>query len=123
MGKIYLGGSLTDGVCAACVASCIGEARAFLWADQDVRDACDGDYMQLRVRREQPLDFYVRARALKPGVVRSTAVLRVMGFSVEGDDTCAYCGFATMDGEFPLCPDCEQCDECGHAEDCEEASA
>jgi hypothetical protein len=23
-----------------------------------------------------------------------------------------------MDGEFPLCPDCEQCEECGHAEDC-----
>jgi hypothetical protein len=118
MGKIYVGGSLVGGVCAACVASCIGEARAFLWAEADVRDACEWDYTRLRVRRDQPLD--ILAGGLPAGVVKDQAALRSMVFSVEGDNTCASCGLYTMGGEFPLCPDCEQCAECGHAEDCEE---
>ena len=121
MGKVYVGGSLVGGVCAACVASCIGEARVFLWGYPDVLEACEFDYMQLRVRRDKSLD--ILAGGLPAGVVRDQSVLRSMGFSVDGDPMCAACGLYTMDGEFPLCPDCEQCAECGHAEDCEERSA
>ena len=113
--KVYVGGTSGE-VCGACVARSIKEAKALLWGDSDVCDACDGDYYNLRVRRDRDLDIY--AKALPVGVVRDSAMLRVMGFYIEGDRPCVGCGLYTMGGEFPLCPDCEQCGECGHAEDC-----
>ena len=42
--------------------------------------------------------------------------LRAYGFSAEDDDICDACGLASMDGAFPVCPDCECCEECGHQE-------
>jgi hypothetical protein len=45
---------------------------------------------------------------------------REVGFAVDGDNRCASCGLADMDGEFPICDECGQCEECGHDEDCEE---
>lgn len=115
--KVYVGGSATN-VCAACVASCIGEAKAFLWGSPDVRDECEFDYTRLRVSRERRSDIVARAWSLETGVVRNSAALRAMGFGIDGDPACVSCGLYTMDGEFPLCPDCEQCADCGHAEDC-----
>ena len=117
--KVYVGGD-SDTICGACVADSVKEAKALLWNDSDVRDACDGDYYNLRVRRARQYDIIARAWSLEPGVVRNSAALRAMGFGIDGDPACVSCGLYTMDGEFPLCPDCEQCAECGHAEDCEE---
>ena len=113
--KVYVGGT-SEEVCGACVARSIKEAKALLWDDPDVCDACDGDYYSMRVRRARQYDIV--AKALPVGVVRDSAVLRAMGFCIEGDRPCVGCGLYTMDGLFPLCPDCEQCGDCGHAEDC-----
>lgn len=120
--KVYVGGASED-LCAACVANSVKEAKAVLWNDSDVRDACDGDYFNLRVRRKRSLDSVAREYQEPIGIIRGLGTLRAMGFWTEGDPACIACGLYTMDGEFPLCPDCEQCAECGHAEDCEEASA
>jgi hypothetical protein len=48
---------------------------------------------------------------------------REVGFSCDGDARCDSCGLADLDGEFPVCPECNQCVECGHDDDCEEAKA
>lgn len=48
---------------------------------------------------------------------------REVGFSCDGDSRCDTCGLADLDGEFPVCPECNQCEECGHEEDCEEDKA
>lgn len=122
MFKVYVGGD-SENTCGACVANSVKEAKAMLWNDSDVRDACDGDYYALRVRRARQYDIIARAWNLETGVVRNSAALRAMRFGIDGDPACVSCGLYTMDGEFPLCPDCEQCADCGHAEDCEEASA
>lgn len=116
--KVYVGGD-SDTLCGACVANSVKEAKALLWNDSDVCDACDGDYYALRVRRARQYDIIARAWSLEPGVVRNSAALRAMGFSIDGDPACVSCGLYTMDGEFSLCPDCEQCEECGHADDCQ----
>ena len=113
--KVYVGGSATN-VCAACIAGCIGEAKAFLWGSPDVRDECEFDYTRLRVSRERRHDAL--AKGLPIGLVKNSAALRAMGFWIDGDPACVSCGLYTMDGAFPLCPDCEQCADCGHAEDC-----
>ena len=117
--KVYVGGD-SENACGACVANSVKEAKALLWNDSDVRDACDGDYCNLRVRRERQHDIVARAWSLGAGVVRNIDALRAMGFCIEGDRPCVGCGLYTMDGLFPLCPDCEQCADCGHAEYCEE---
>ena len=122
MGKVYVGGD-SEGAFGACVANSVKEAKALLWTDSDVRDACDGEYYRLRAHRDRRLDNIARAWSLETGVVRNSAVLRAIGFGIDGDPACIACGLYTMDGEFPLCPDCEQCADCGHAEYCEEASA
>ena len=115
--KVYVGGD-SENTCGACVANSAKAAKALLWNDSDVRDACDGDYYALRVRRARQYDSVAKALSLPDGVVRSKAALRVMGFWTEGDVACISCGLYTMGDEFPLCADCEQCEECGHAEDC-----
>ena len=119
MGKVYVGGD-SENTCAACVANSVKEAKALLWNDSDVRDACDGEYFNLRVRRALQYDSVAREYQEPIGIIRRLGTLRAMGFWSEGDPACISCDLYTMDGEFPLCPNCEQCEECGHAEDCEE---
>lgn len=41
------------------------------------------------------------------------AVLREAGWRCEDDTTCDNCGLATLDGEFPVCPECWMCTDCG----------
>ena len=114
--KVYVGGT-SEEVCGACVANSAKEAKAMLWNDSDVRDACDGDYYNLRVRRSRQHDSVAREYQEPVGVIRGLGTLRAMGFLVDGDPACVSCGLYTMDGEFPLCPDCGYCEDCGHAED------
>ena len=111
--KVYVGGASGE-VCGACVARSIKEAKALLWG----RLRCMRCLRRGLLQPARPPDRDLDAKALPVGVVRDSAMLRAMGFWVEGDPACISCGLYTMGDEFPLCPDCEQCEECGHAEDC-----
>jgi hypothetical protein len=51
-------------------------------------------------------------------IEHDATVLRQAGFQCEGDERCARCGLAEIDGKYPVCPECCMCTECGHAEDC-----
>ena len=79
-----------------------------------------GDYsfLDVRARRHPDADSLVRDGAQDAYVEHKLPVLRQAGWQLEGDCRCCHCDLATMDGDFPLCPDCERCSECGHEEDC-----
>lgn len=48
-----------------------------------------------------------------PQSVRDALHLRLLGWSVPGDDCCEACGLWEMDGMVPVCDDCGFCQECG----------
>lgn len=52
-------------------------------------------------------------RPPKPGVENDFAVLRKVGWRMEGDASCDTCGLYELDGEFPVCEGCGQCADCG----------
>lgn len=95
------------------------EARKIGYLHNDI--GSDG-WITLRVKRKPDADRLIPADTNEPCLVTDTRVLRDAGWSCEGDLLCVSCGLATMDGEFPLCYDCEQCEECGHADDCPQAT-
>ena len=58
---------------------------------------------------------------MEPGHERRSEVLRLVGWSCEGDWRCDSCGLAEMDGDdeaWHVCRECNQCGECGHDDDC-----
>lgn len=122
--KCYFGGSSDmdkdfDFV-TACFASDRDEAKRLMWKYGDLSEDCDGDYMNARVIRRPEHDSLFGKDGKKDAhVVRDQALLREMGWMMEGDERCSWCGLATMDGEYPLCQDCETCSDCGHEHDCE----
>jgi len=95
------------------------QARKLGYLHNDI--GSDG-WITLRAERKPDADRLIPADANESYLVTDTRVLREAGWSCEGDLLCASCGLATMDGEFPLCDDCEQCAECGHADDCPPAA-
>ena len=113
-----------DGDCAANAALVFAntavEARKLAYLHNDI--GSDG-WMTLRVERQFQADELIPADASEPYLVTDMRVLRDAGWSMEGDPYCALCDRATMDGEYPVCGECEQCAECGHADDCSEVAA
>lgn len=54
-----------------------------------------------------------------PGREDRLDVLRLCGFSCEGECRCALCGLAPMGLiEYALCQECDCCFACGHTADC-----
>lgn len=52
-------------------------------------------------------------------VEQRPALLRQLGWSVEGEERCEVCDMAAMDAdEFEVCPECLRCRPCGHEESC-----
>lgn len=79
--KGYSGASKSGNFGALCVAENIKEARKLLWGNIDVRDACEWDLHNLRVKRYPDVDTY--ALFLGVGIVRDDAILDALGFAKE----------------------------------------
>lgn len=99
-----------------------------LWYDIE----CEPEYIDsIEICRLEGLDAYGQQHYGKEKVIKfeSWALkeeepelsdkLRDLGFYFEGDSICASCSLYTMDGEYPICDECECCDECGHDDGCE----
>lgn len=98
------------------------EAKKTVWAKgTNIVDECDAEYTDLRLTRAKEHDHL--AVGNEPYVADDSKVLREMGWGYEGDSRCSACGGATLEGEFPLCDECECCAECGHDEDCSEGAS
>lgn len=78
----------------------------------------DAEFIHTETQRMPELDHLLDPVATEAYYVTDEAVLREAGWHSEGDSMCAACELYTMDGRFPLCPDCDYCAECGHEEDC-----
>lgn len=121
--KCYFGGSVNafeyDYV-AACFAPDWATAKRLMWNKSERLDEeCDGEWIAARVTRQSQFDHLLDTKRTEAYVIYDISTTREMGWSSEGDSNCEKCGFATFDGEFPLCESCECCDECGHDEECE----
>lgn len=121
--KCYIAGSANpqeyDWV-EACFANTSKEAKAFMWKNSHrLPDECNGEYMELRVNRRKDHDKFFDQSKTEPYIVSDNKTLREMGWKIEGDDTCCGCGLAEMEGEFPVCEDCDYCEDCGHDDECE----
>jgi len=106
----------------ACFANSSKEAKAFMWKNSHtLHDECDGDYMDLRVKRQPQADHLLDSSKEAPYIIRDYKTLRQMGWSIDGERQCDSCGLAAMDmDEFYVCDSCGQCPECGYDEECEE---
>jgi hypothetical protein len=77
---------------------------------------CDG-FLTVRANRLPEADKFAR-EGEGAYVEHKTSTLRQAGWHVDGDDTCGHCGLAEMDGDFPVCEECDACPDCGHMDDC-----
>lgn len=121
--KCYFGGSSLQGLDhefrSICFAQNLQQAKQLIWKYGDVHEDCDSEYIYLRVvRRPEHDDMFGKDGRKDAHVVTDRAIYREMGWSVECDEHCDGCGLATMDGDFPLCDECDMCAECGHEDDC-----
>lgn len=105
----------------ACFARSSKEAKAFMWKNSyRISDECDGDYLDLRVIREKTGDQHFDQSKTEPYIIRDDKVLRLMGWSHEGERGCDSCGlYANEMDEFAVCDMCGQCAECGFDTECE----
>lgn len=53
-----------------------------------------------------------------PRPVHNRGPLRLMGWRCPGDDCCGSCGLYSMDGDVPVCEECDNCKECGCYKEC-----
>lgn len=106
----------------ACFARSSKEAKPFMWKNSyRLSDECDGEYTNLRVVREKTGDQYFDQSKTEPYIIRDNKVLRLMGWSYEGETACDACGlYANEMDEFAVCGMCGQCKECGFSDGCEE---
>lgn len=113
------GNSCDHSYVEACFANTAKEAKTFMWKNSFwLSDACDGDYMDLRVSRKKEHDGLFDSTNSVPYLIKEDKVLRQIGWHVEGDDICGRCELAAMDGAFPVCEECYSCTECGHEDAC-----
>jgi hypothetical protein len=107
-----------------CFANSAKEAKKFMWQHSHViRDECDGEYFNIRVSRKKDFDNLCDKDKNEAYIVKDNKTLRQMYYHLECDDFCISCGLASFEGEFPVCPECENCDECGHDDACKTINA
>ncbi|UDL04021.1 hypothetical protein [Marinobacter sp. CA1] len=113
--KCYFGGARSPSefpFLAACFAPDIKEAKRLIWNSGEVAEDCDHEYFEMRVVRSKEHDnLFGRDGRTDAHVIQDAAVLRDMGWMCYCDEHCACCGRATMDGEFPVCEECDSCSE------------
>lgn len=78
----------------------------------------DEGFFTLRANRLPAVDHLDRSEHGLFYIETKAAILRQAGFHSDGDDSCAHCGLYEMDGEFPICEECDSCPDCGHMDDC-----
>lgn len=118
MGKLkcYLGSANNnDEYCfhSVCFAENSRQAKKLMWKYSELSEACDGEYTEERVNRYKDYDHHLESEKTEAYVVTNTEILRQMNWRVDGDSSCSTCGLYEMDGEFPVCEECEQCPDCG----------
>lgn len=95
------------------------EAKKVAYRVNDL--GCDG-FTDMRATRLPEMDRFLAHGSASAYVESRNGILRRAGWSTDGDHLCCQCDLATMDGDFPLCAECERCAECGHEEGCREAA-
>lgn len=122
--KCYVAGSIYPNEFShveACVAHSHAEAKALMWrSGSQIQEECDHRYVDMRVQRHQGGDS-ITYHYREPSMVRREHK-RALGWFCDGDSQCQNCELYEMDGDFPVCEECEQCTECGHADGCSQAS-